>query len=381
MVLPAITGDGSLYARPKAGHIRLESQTIEGWFNLGARSWDVLSLRGNMGPAATAAGIKILRNGGVNVVMMMSPDQGLLSAKASLIWIPALCAVLVSHCGHMIRMRGEHRWYHCAHIVMLIGMLYMYAAVAFGLNWLPAPIWMIVYVATAVAIIAFMLVQCGQRHAFALLWVLALIQQAAMVYMWVPMAHWVPKLSYALTLYFALEATAWLTRAYSKPLLANAVVQTGGLAGMPLAPKSVFGNVCMMIMAASMAYMFAGMQLMMPAPRQSERLAKEQATQTTVSGTAHEQAELPPPAQVRQAAGSESEKPSAESSPPALAGSYAIVAGDSLGGIAARLYGDARQWGKIIKANPGLNPRRLRIGQVIKLPVALSSRPWEGPRP
>ena len=54
---------------------------------------------------------------------------------------------------------------------------------------------------------------------------------------------------------------------------------------------------------------------------------------------------------------------------PALVNTYAVHAGDTLQGIASRLYGDAERWRDIAKANPGLDPRRLRLGQVIKLPI------------
>jgi 5'-nucleotidase len=51
-------------------------------------------------------------------------------------------------------------------------------------------------------------------------------------------------------------------------------------------------------------------------------------------------------------------------------GTYTIARGDTLVEIAARLYGDAKKWRVIANANPGLNPNRLLIGQVIKLPAA-----------
>lgn len=47
---------------------------------------------------------------------------------------------------------------------------------------------------------------------------------------------------------------------------------------------------------------------------------------------------------------------------------YTVKAGDTLSGIAARFYGDANEWHKIAKANNIRSPRRLRIGQVLKLP-------------
>lgn len=47
---------------------------------------------------------------------------------------------------------------------------------------------------------------------------------------------------------------------------------------------------------------------------------------------------------------------------------YTVKAGDTLSGIAARFYGDANDWHKIAKANNIRDPRKLRIGQVLKLP-------------
>jgi nucleoid-associated protein YgaU len=50
------------------------------------------------------------------------------------------------------------------------------------------------------------------------------------------------------------------------------------------------------------------------------------------------------------------------------ASTYTIQHGDTLIAIAAHFYGDASQWSVIARANPKADPRRLRIGQEIKLP-------------
>ncbi|WP_051335758.1 sulfite exporter TauE/SafE family protein [Methylocapsa acidiphila] len=52
----------------------------------------------------------------------------------------------------------------------------------------------------------------------------------------------------------------------------------------------------------------------------------------------------------------------------ALVETYKIQPGDSLVGIAVGLYRDRKAWRDITRANPGLNPRRLRPGQIINLP-------------
>ncbi|MGH8586398.1 MAG: LysM peptidoglycan-binding domain-containing protein [Gammaproteobacteria bacterium] len=50
------------------------------------------------------------------------------------------------------------------------------------------------------------------------------------------------------------------------------------------------------------------------------------------------------------------------------ASTYTIQDGDTLIAIAAHFYGDASQWSVIARANPKADPRRLRVGQEIKLP-------------
>jgi len=50
------------------------------------------------------------------------------------------------------------------------------------------------------------------------------------------------------------------------------------------------------------------------------------------------------------------------------AGTYTVVQGDTLCGIALKHYGDARHVSEIVAANAGINPNRLRIGARINLP-------------
>jgi hypothetical protein len=306
--------------------------------------------------------------------MMMSPDAGLLSARASAVWIAALCVVLVFHCGHMIRMHGERRWYHCAHVAMLLGMLCMYSSVAFGLELFPAHVWLTIYLATSAAIIIWIWERYRQQRSFGYLWIVALVQQGAMIYMLAPMNYWLPLVSYAFAAYFALETSAWLTRACVKPAPGAVAAGAGGSVDMPLAHRSVRGDICGAIMAASMGYMFVGMQLMMSMPLHSQQLARQQRQQSSASGPAGYEFGSGTPARTPELAPNEPARPSAETPPAASAETYTVTAGDSLGRIAARLYGDARRWPSIMKANPGLHPRQLRAGQVIKLPGAPALR-------
>jgi len=48
---------------------------------------------------------------------------------------------------------------------------------------------------------------------------------------------------------------------------------------------------------------------------------------------------------------------------------YTIRKGDTLSEISQRVYGTAKLWRKILEANPGIDPRALRIGQKIVIPA------------
>lgn len=78
-----------------------------------------------------------------------------------------------------------------------------------------------------------------------------------------------------------------------------------------------------------------------------------------------------PPAEVMEAPPETATPPveaDMEPARPAVPGTYTVERGDTLAKIATKLYGDPRKWTEIAKANPDLNPNRLKVGQVIKLP-------------
>ena len=58
--------------------------------------------------------------------------------------------------------------------------------------------------------------------------------------------------------------------------------------------------------------------------------------------------------------------PTVESGP--IPQTYTIVAGDSLAKIAIHFYGGVAKWREIAKANPHLDAKKLKIGQIISLP-------------
>lgn len=50
-------------------------------------------------------------------------------------------------------------------------------------------------------------------------------------------------------------------------------------------------------------------------------------------------------------------------------GTYTVQSGDSFSTIARKVYGNANLWSKIAAANPGVNPNRLKVGQILKVPA------------
>jgi hypothetical protein len=218
-------------------------------------------------------------------------SEGLLPPWVTWLWLIALAAVLVFHCGHLVRMGGQHRWFHASHILMLVSMLYMYASMEFRWKWFASSSWVVIFWVSTAAIVGWMVFRLVQRRPFSLLWVLTLIMQAAMIYMWMP--DWAPALTWTLVVYYGLETVAWLggllddTRqmvavgpgehAVGQPTVqesgkargnvavkpaSRTVVQRQRTAVVALAQNSSVSRVSMAVMAASMAYMFAAMQLM-----------------------------------------------------------------------------------------------------------------------
>lgn len=55
-------------------------------------------------------------------------------------------------------------------------------------------------------------------------------------------------------------------------------------------------------------------------------------------------------------------------SKPAAGRTYVVKKGDTLWSIAARTYGDGKQYRRIVAANPGIKGDQIKVGQTITLP-------------
>ena len=297
---------------------------------------------------------------------MASLGQHMLSLPASVFWIAGLLGVLVFHCVHLARGCGECRALHGAHLIMLVGMIYMFVAMAFQVAPVSRGLWLGLYVATSVAVLAWLATRLVKREPISGLWVLALAQQVAMIYMWAPMRDWAPAVSYAFAFYFALETLGWAIKASSRGVGRTLLFSNAGSATLGSMPDSFLDDACMAVMAASMAYMFLGMQLMMSTPRDASR--SEASVASRPVARSEESAPERPAFQQEQGVGG----PGPSSAPAPAEGAtlrrYVIKPGDTLTAIAERLYRDPRLWRRLTEANPGLDPRRLPVGRSISLP-------------
>ncbi|MCE9589547.1 MAG: LysM peptidoglycan-binding domain-containing protein [Planctomycetes bacterium] len=136
------------------------------------------------------------------------------------------------------------------------------------------------------------------------------------------------------------------------------------------------------------------------------RISREAAAQTTGTSATQPAADgaAPGPATTQPAASTAATQPATDSSsgfvtpPPATTGglqserdslglhertpphegmadtgagkTYAVQAGDSFSSIAKKFLGAEKHWSKIAQANPSVDPERLKIGQVLRIPEA-----------
>lgn len=208
--------------------------------------------------------------------MSMSAAHGatnILPEWLALIWTLLFVVILVIHLRHVLETHGERRIWHSSHVLMALGMVFMFAPSSIDHFNVPAAFWQLAFANAATAALAWVLVQVLNGRAVNLLWLVIATDLAAMVYMWAP-SGFVAPISWLLVAYFALQALAWaadhfrrLERDHQIPGIARFSIDSSGSAAVSAAAAEPL--VCeadlrpsMAVMALGMAYMFAAMQLL-----------------------------------------------------------------------------------------------------------------------
>ena len=141
--------------------------------------------------------------------------------------------VAASHLRHLHRTSGQRRAWHACHVLMAIGMTFMYAPHAIDPLSVPPGFWKVLF-AMAGVLTAFWAVS-GVGRVATLMWLLTALDLAVMLYMWSGTAQaGSGPLRALIVVYLVVEAGAWALDAYRQidgagtaDLLAHTVRRSG----------------------------------------------------------------------------------------------------------------------------------------------------------
>jgi hypothetical protein len=205
--------------------------------------------------------------------MPMSAGHGttnILPEWLAVIWTLLFIGIIVVHTLHLRDTHGQRRVWHSGHVLMALGMAFMFAPASIDHFDVPSGFWQLAFANGAIAVVFWMLAQALSARAVNVLWLVMAIDLAAMAYMWSPSGFQSP-ITWILVAYFAAQSLLWVTDRMRdvdhKTLLGGGVSVTpgGALAISAAEPLVCFRDLraSMFVMTLGMAYMFAAMQLMM----------------------------------------------------------------------------------------------------------------------
>lgn len=184
------------------------------------------------------------------------------------VWVAVYAVIIIVHLRHALSEGGQRRAWHGGHVVMSLGMAYMFLPM--HLKMVPDIAWGTAFTVVAAIILAWILWAWADQRAVNLLWAISLIHMLTMVYMFALPGAAIAVLTYALVAYFGSETVAWLVGAFDddarrRGLLPFAIGPRSPKArasAKPLAHvSSVELRATLCAMAAGMAYMFFAMQV------------------------------------------------------------------------------------------------------------------------
>ncbi len=224
----------------------------------------------SMSHAAGGGGHATTSIGGMSMSAAGHGATNILPAWLAVIWTLVFIAVIVIHARHVLDSDGQRRIWHSGHVLMALGMAFMFAPASIDHFDIPTGFWQLAFANGALAILAWMLAQALSGRAINVLWLVMAIDLGAMAYMFSPSGFQAP-LTWLLVAWFAGQSLLWITdrmrEVDHKALLGGGFsVTPGGAVAMEAAePLVCFRDlrVSMFAMTLGMAYMFAAMQLMM----------------------------------------------------------------------------------------------------------------------
>jgi hypothetical protein len=225
----------------------------------------------HMGSSAAShvSGMHSMSMGGVSM-NASSHATNILPGWLAVIWMLVFLAIIAVHARHVTESQGQRRYWHSGHVLMAIGMAFMFAPASVDHFDIPIGFWSLVFANAAIAILLWMLAQAFEGRGTNLLWLVMALDLGAMAYMWSPSGFQAP-ITWLLVAYFAAQSVLWGTNRMrdcdERTIFGGGVSVTpdGALAASVAEPLICYKDlrVSMAAMTLGMAYMFAAMQLVM----------------------------------------------------------------------------------------------------------------------
>jgi hypothetical protein len=193
-------------------------------------------------------------------------------------WTAIFLVIAASHLRNMSKTTGQRRPWHACHVLMALGMAFMYAPMEINPLAVPSTFWKLVF--AAAGLIAAVWAIGGGGRVSILIWLLSSIDLCAMIYMASGTAHTsTAPVTWLLTAYVLGEAVMWSLDLYRRidgmtPIISWRLLAIESGAAIPAASisteatgrGSLLGELdisaSMIAMALGMAYMLVAMQLM-----------------------------------------------------------------------------------------------------------------------
>lgn len=125
----------------------------------------------------------------------------------ALLWTCALVAVVIFHWRHLLECRGERRLWHAGHVLMGVGMVFMFAPASIDHLDIPAAFWQLVFANASAVVVAMILTRALEGRKTNILWLAAALELGAMTYMW--LGQTLGALSWVLVGYFLVDCAFW----------------------------------------------------------------------------------------------------------------------------------------------------------------------------
>jgi hypothetical protein len=225
---------------------------------------------GSMSASMSGGGAHSAAVGGMSVGGGPHGALDILPGWLAVLWTLAFIAIIVVHARHVLDSEGQRRIWHSGHVLMALGMAFMFAPASIDHLAIPAGFWQLAFANGALAVLAWTLTQALSGRAINALWLVMAIDLGAMAYMWSPSGFQAP-LTWLLVAYFATQSLLWLSdrmrEVDHRTLFGGgvSVAPDGTVAISAAEPLVCFRDlrVSMFAMTLGMAYMFAAMQLVM----------------------------------------------------------------------------------------------------------------------